>query len=119
MLFVQISFMPLLLASAGWREKSREKKRFKKKKKTLLKTKREIMGEVQPWYQRVQGPFPLKYGCVGVKDDGGGSMRGRGLVGPMKIHRAVFLRDKELIRKLVEVDKFDVNEVEAAGLLFV
>jgi len=100
------------------REIEREKT-LQKKKKTLLKTKREIMGEVQPWYQRVQGPFPLKYGCVGVKDDGGGSMRGRGLVGPMKIHRAVFLRDKELIRKLVEVDKFDVNEVEAAGLLFV
>ena len=52
------------------------------------------MTEVEPWYKRVQGPFPLKYGCVGVKEDGGGSMRGRGLVGPMKVHRAVFRRDE-------------------------
>ena len=73
------------------------------------------MTEVQPWYERVQGPFPLKYGCVGVKEDGGGSMRGRGTVGPMKIHRAVFRRDETLIRELIEKEKMDVNEVEAPG----
>ena len=39
------------------------------------------MVERNPWHSRVKGPFPEKYGCVGVKDDGGGSMRGRGLVG--------------------------------------
>ena len=73
------------------------------------------MTEIEPWYKRVSGPFPLKYGCVGVKEDGGGSMRGRGVVGPMKIHRAVFRRDENLIRDLIEKEKMDVNEVEAAG----
>ena len=67
--------------------------------------------ERNPWYKRVQGPFPDKYGCKGVKEDGGGSMRGRGTVGPMRIHRAVMNRDAALIRKLVE-EGDDVNEVE-------
>ena len=41
-------------------------------------------------------------------------MRGRGLVGGMKVHRAVNNRDLEAILKLVEEGE-DVNEVEAAG----
>ena len=32
--------------------------------------------ERNPWYKNVEGPFPAQYGCVGVKEDGGGSMRG-------------------------------------------
>ena len=72
------------------------------------------MVERNPWYSRVKGPFPEKYGCVGVKEDGGGSMRGRGLVGKMRIHRAVFNRDADLIAKLI-AEGDDVNEVEAAG----
>ena len=42
-------------------------------------------------------------------------MRGRGTVGLMKIHRAVFRRDETLIRELIEKEKMDVNEVEAPG----
>lgn len=72
------------------------------------------MVERNPWHSRVKGPFPEKYGCVGVKEDGGGSMRGRGLVGKMRIHRAVFNRDVDLIKKLI-AEGDDVNEVEAAG----
>ena len=55
------------------------------------------MVEKNPWYTRVEGPFPERYGCVGVKPDGGGSMRGRGLVGPMKLHHAVMNRDMLLL----------------------
>ena len=76
------------------------------------------MVERNPWYTRVKGPFPETYGCVGVKDDGGGSMRGRGTVGPMLLHRAVFNRDVDLIEKLLDSNndvKTDVNEVEGAG----
>ena len=72
------------------------------------------MVERNPWYTRVEGPFPERYGCVGVKPDGGGSMRGRGLVGPMKLHHAVMNRDMELCLKLL-ADGQDVNEVEDAG----
>lgn len=72
------------------------------------------MVERNPWYSRVQGPFPDSYGCVGVKPDGGGSMAGRGLVGPMRLHRAVFNRDADLVARLLD-DGQDVNEVEAAG----
>ena len=76
------------------------------------------MVERNPWYTRVKGPFPEQYGCVGVKEDGGGSMRGRGTVGPMLLHRAVFNRDVDTIEKLLDDDaptKTDVNEVEGAG----
>jgi hypothetical protein len=59
------------------------------------------MVERNPWYTRVKGPFPETYGCVGVKDDGGGSMRGRGTVGKMLLHRAVFNRDVEVDREAV------------------
>jgi ankyrin repeat protein len=70
--------------------------------------------EIDPWYKRVKGPFPERYGCVGVKADGGGSMRGRGTVGEMKIHRAVFNRDETLVRRLI-AEGVDVNEVDGAG----
>ena len=76
------------------------------------------MVERNPWYTRVKGPFPEQYGCVGVKDDGGGSMRGRGTVGPMRLHRAVFNRDVATIEALLDPNaavKTDVNEVEGAG----
>lgn len=73
------------------------------------------MVERNPWHSRVKGPFPEKYGCVGVKDDGGGSMRGRGTVGPMRVHRAVFNRDAALVKKLLTEEGHDVNEVEGAG----
>ena len=74
------------------------------------------MTEIDPWYNRVKGPFPEKYGCVGVKEDGGGSMRGRGTVGPMKIHRAVFNRDEDAVRAIIASGEGDVNEVDGAGV---
>jgi hypothetical protein len=70
------------------------------------------MVEKNPWWNNVSGPFPATYGCVGVKDDGGGSMKGQGLVGSMKIHRAVNNHDVQAIVKAVEAGD-DVNEVEA------
>ncbi|MEW5304303.1 MAG: hypothetical protein WDW38_011058 [Sanguina aurantia] len=70
--------------------------------------------EVDPWYKRVQGPFPVWDGPKGVKADGGGSIRGCGMVGKMKLHRAVMNRDTEGIKRLI-ADGEDVNEVEAAG----
>ena len=76
------------------------------------------MVERNPWYTRVKGPFPEQYGCVGVKEDGGGSMRGRGTVGPMRLHRAVFNRDVATIESLLDPNaavKTDVDEVEGAG----
>lgn len=72
------------------------------------------MVEKNPWWKNVSGPFPESYGCVGVKEDGGGSMRGRGLVGKMRIHRAVNCRDREAIMTAIDGGD-DVNEVEAAG----
>jgi len=72
------------------------------------------MVEKNPWWKNVSGPFPETYGSIGVKADGGGSMRGRGTVGSMRIHRAVNNRDTESIISLVESGD-DVNEVEAAG----
>jgi len=72
------------------------------------------MVERNPWYKRVKGPFPDQYTCVGVKPDGGGSMRGRGIVGKMKVHRAVFNKDADLVRKLIAEGE-NIMEVEAAG----
>jgi len=66
-------------------------------------------------WKRVQGPFPENYGCVGVKEDGGGSMRGRGTVGAMKVHRACFNRKADLLRELVANGE-DINEVDGAGV---
>lgn len=73
------------------------------------------MVERNPWYTRVAGPFPEQYGSIGVKADGGGSMRGRGTVGKMLLHRAVFNRDVGLIEKLITDDPAVINEVEGAG----
>ena len=61
------------------------------------------MVERNPWYSRVKGPFPESYGCVGVKPDGGGSMRGRGTVGKMRVHHAVFNRDSGAFYTLVPI----------------
>mmetsp|Transcript_33483 Transcript_33483/g.40477 ORF Transcript_33483/g.40477 Transcript_33483/m.40477 type:complete len:186 (-) Transcript_33483:88-645(-) len=72
------------------------------------------MVEKNPWWKNVNGPFPEQYGCIGVKSDGGGSMRGRGLVGKMLVHRAVNNKDSAAILKHAEAGE-DVNEVEAAG----
>lgn len=72
------------------------------------------MVEKNPWWTKVNGPFPEEYGCVGVKADGGGSMRGRGTVGKMNIHRAVNNKNMDAIILAVE-NGDDVNEVEAAG----
>jgi len=68
--------------------------------------------EKNPWWKNVKGPFPEQYSCVGVKPDGGGSMRGRGLVGKMNIHRAVNNHDLKAIVDAVEGGE-DANEVEA------
>ena len=70
--------------------------------------------ELEPWYKRVKGPFPERYGCVGVKEDGGGSMRGRGTVGKMRVHRATFNRNAALVRELCANGE-DVNEVDENG----
>ena len=51
--------------------------------------------ELEPWYKRVKGPFPDRYGSVGCKEDGGGCHRGQGKVGDMVIHRAVMRKDME------------------------
>ena len=51
--------------------------------------------EKNPWWKNVEGPFLQWRGPVGVKEDGGGSTRGRGRVGEMVIHRAAFSRDKD------------------------
>ncbi len=73
------------------------------------------MSAPEPWYKCVDGPFPAYGGPVGVKDDGGGSTRARGLVGHMNLHRAAMNRDATLLQKYVDDDGEDVNEVEAAG----
>lgn len=51
--------------------------------------------EKNPWYKNVEGPFLQWQGPVGIKADGGGCTRGRGLVGSMVLHRAAHSRDKE------------------------
>merc|ERR1711977_679853 len=70
--------------------------------------------EKEPWYTRVEGPFPEWQGPVGVKEDGGGSTYAQGKVGGMVIHRAVNNEDAKATKKAVE-DGVNVNEVEAAG----
>ena len=51
--------------------------------------------EKEPWYTRVEGPFPEWQGPVGVKEDGGGSTYAQGKVGDMVIHRAVNNKNAE------------------------
>lgn len=64
--------------------------------------------EKNPWYKNVEGPFLQWQGPVGIKADGGGCTRGRGLVGSMVLHRAAHSRDKEgtilLNLELMELD---------------
>ena len=60
-----------------------------------LGTNHVAMVEKNPWYSRVDGPFPSWQGPVGVKEDGGGCTRGRGRVSDMRVHRAVNNRDKD------------------------
>lgn len=50
--------------------------------------------EKDPWYKRVEGPFPEWQGPKGVKEDGGGCTYSQGKVGNMVIHRAVNNMDK-------------------------
>ena len=64
-----------------------------------------------PGHRNVKGPFPESYGCVGVKNDGGGSMAGQGLVGPMRLHRAVNRRDMAALEAAIDAGD-NVNEVE-------
>lgn len=75
-------------------------------------TRRGRMVEKNPWWRNVDGPFPESYGCVGVKADGGGSMAGHGLVGPMRLHRACNMRDMVALEMAIEAGD-NVNEVEA------
>jgi hypothetical protein len=70
------------------------------------------MVEKNPWWKNVSGPFPETYGPVGVKADGGGSMAGRGRVGPMRLHRACANRDLGALKAALEAGD-DPNEVEA------
>lgn len=70
--------------------------------------------ERTPWWTRIDGPFETWPGPVGVKEDGGGSIRGRGRVGNMRLHRAANRRDAAAIQEGVARGE-DVNEVEAAG----
>jgi hypothetical protein len=96
--------------------------------------------EKNPWWRNVEGPYPAWQGPVGVKPDGGeqreplganptpphpprthqqphaagGSIRGQGRVGEMRLHRAACNRDAAAVRRLVEGGA-DVNEVEGAG----
>jgi ankyrin repeat protein len=43
-------------------------------------------------------------------------MRGRGTVGPMKLHRAAFNRQLDRMKELIESKDSDVNEVDGAGV---
>ena len=56
--------------------------------------------EKDPWYSKLSGPFQEWEGAIGVKADGGGCTRGRGLVGEMKIHRAVNNRNEKKIKEV-------------------
>ena len=61
----------------------------------------------------VQGAIlPERYTSVGCKPDGGGSMAGRGLVGPMRLHRDCNRRDMQALQAAVGAGD-SVNEVEA------
>ena len=75
------------------------------------------MVEANPWWKNLPADreLPDSYGCVGVKPDGGGSMAGRGRVGPMRLHRACNNRDLKALQAALEQGD-DPNEVEAVRL---
>ena len=82
------------------KKKKREKKKRNRKQRTTTTTTTKRTGhwltqrmEKEPWYTRVEGPFPEWQGPVGVKEDGGGSTYAQGKVGEMVIHRAVNNQD--------------------------
>eukprot|EP00775_Hariotina_reticulata_P011965 gene11965-12108_t len=72
--------------------------------------------ERNPWWMSLDGQDLVQWPGhpVGVKADGGGSIRGQGRVGNMRIHRAVHNKRLEEVLQLVD-NGADVNEVEAAG----
>ncbi|EFJ52355.1 hypothetical protein VOLCADRAFT_86708 [Volvox carteri f. nagariensis] len=67
------------------------------------------------WVSVSDASLPSWQGPVGVKEDGGGCVRGCGRVGGMRVHRAVCNRNAALVERLVVGEGADVNEVEAAG----
>ncbi|KAF8058835.1 TNNI3K [Scenedesmus sp. PABB004] len=73
--------------------------------------------ERHPWWAELDASarLPTWDGRpVGVKADGGGSVRGQGKIGAMALHRAAHNRRLEELVRLVDQGA-DVNEVEAAG----
>ena len=72
------------------------------------------MVEANPWWRNLpeNAVLPACYGPTGVKADGGGSMAGRGRVGPMRLHRAANLRDAAALKAALAAGD-DVNEVES------
>ena len=72
------------------------------------------MVEANPWWRNLpeNATLPACYGATGVKADGGGSMAGRGRVGPMRLHRAANLRDAAALKAALAAGD-DVNEVES------
>ncbi|GFH07518.1 ANK_REP_REGION domain-containing protein [Haematococcus lacustris] len=72
--------------------------------------------ERTPWWSTIDASKlqPWDGKAVGVKPDGGGSIRGQGRVGPMRLHRAAHNRNAEAIKACIASGD-DVNEVEAAG----
>ncbi|KAL6752336.1 ankyrin repeat-containing domain protein [Haematococcus lacustris] len=72
--------------------------------------------ERTPWWSTINASKlqPWDGKAVGVKPDGGGSIRGQGRVGPMRLHRAAHNRNAEAIKACIASGD-DVNEVEAAG----
>merc|ERR1712060_213643 len=93
------------------RTRERGERRAKDEERERERTRRM---EKEPWYTRVEGPFPEWQGPVGVKADGGGSTYAQGKVGNMVMHRAVNNRNIAAIKKAFE-NGVNVNEVEAAG----
>jgi hypothetical protein len=52
--------------------------------------------ERSPWWMHLNtSSLPSWAGPVGIKADGGGSIRGQGRVGEMQLHRAVHNRRRE------------------------
>merc|ERR1712010_105366 len=84
---------------AGQRTRERGERRAKDEQRERERTRRM---EKEPWYTRVEGPFPEWQGPVGVKADGGGSTYAQGKVGNMVMHRAVNNRNIAAIKKAIE-----------------